>query len=197
MPRLTSAERERAIGRLEAGDTLEAVAATFQCHISTIYRLLQRLTGSTADAERSGRPRVTTPKQDRHIFRSHVAHPFRTAAETTRTVIGTHQAPILANGQPATALQGAEELPSSQPVLTVRHRQARLHWAQGHLNWNNVRWQNVLFRDESRFCIDHADGRVRVWRRSGYRYADNCVVENNAWASPASCCGAPSATTRC
>nr|KAG5688406.1 hypothetical protein BaRGS_026674 [Batillaria attramentaria] len=59
-----------------------------------------------------------------------------------------------------------------------------LQWAQGHLNWNNVRWQNVLFSDESRFCIDHADGRVRVWRRRGDRYADNCVVENNAWGGP-------------
>nr|KAG5697220.1 hypothetical protein BaRGS_028956 [Batillaria attramentaria] len=52
--------------------------------------------------------------------------------------------------------------PAREPVLNVRHRQARLQWAQGHLNWNNVRWQNVLFSDESRFCIDHTDGRVRV-----------------------------------
>nr|KAG5692720.1 hypothetical protein BaRGS_033831 [Batillaria attramentaria] len=74
--------------------------------------------------------------------------------------------------------------PARGPVLTVRHRQARLEWAQGHVNCNNVRWQNVLFSDESRFCIDHADGRVRVWRRRGDRYADNCVVENNAWGGP-------------
>nr|KAG5693248.1 hypothetical protein BaRGS_000830 [Batillaria attramentaria] len=74
--------------------------------------------------------------------------------------------------------------PARGPVLTVRHRQARLQWAQGHLNWNNVRWQNVLFSDECRFCIDHADGRVRVWRRRGDRYADKCVVENNAWGGP-------------
>nr|KAG5688132.1 hypothetical protein BaRGS_010473 [Batillaria attramentaria] len=74
--------------------------------------------------------------------------------------------------------------PARGPGLTVRHRQARLQWAQGHLNWNNVRWQNVLFSNESRFCVDHADGRVRVWRRRGDRYADNCVVENNAWGGP-------------
>nr|KAG5704581.1 hypothetical protein BaRGS_031845 [Batillaria attramentaria] len=74
--------------------------------------------------------------------------------------------------------------PARGPVLAVRHRQARLQWTQGHLNWNNVRWQNVLFSDESRFCIDHADGRVRVWRRRGDRYADNCFKENNAWGGP-------------
>nr|KAG5710725.1 hypothetical protein BaRGS_035127 [Batillaria attramentaria] len=69
-------------------------------------------------------------------------------------------------------------------MLKIPSEQARLQWAQGHLNWNNVRWQNVLFSDESRFCIDHADGRVRVWKRRGDRYADNCVVENNAWGGP-------------
>nr|KAG5705630.1 hypothetical protein BaRGS_034828 [Batillaria attramentaria] len=46
-------------------------------------------------------------------------------------------------------------------MLKIPSEQARLQWAQGHLNWNNVNWQNVLFSDESRFCIDHADGRVR------------------------------------
>nr|KAG5703556.1 hypothetical protein BaRGS_000941 [Batillaria attramentaria] len=69
-------------------------------------------------------------------------------------------------------------------MLKIPSEQARLQWAQGHLNWNNVSWQNVLFSDESRFCLDHADGRVRVWRRRGDRYADNCVVENNAWGGP-------------
>nr|KAG5701656.1 hypothetical protein BaRGS_027814 [Batillaria attramentaria] len=73
---------------------------------------------------------------------------------------------------------------ATQDLLQRSGIQARLQWAQGHLNWNNVRWQNVLFSDESRFCIDHADGRVRVWRRRGDRYADNCVVENNAWGGP-------------
>nr|KAG5686811.1 hypothetical protein BaRGS_032028 [Batillaria attramentaria] len=188
MPRLTSAQRERAIGRLQSGDTPEAVAATFQCHISTIYRLQHRFvtTGATADAQRSGRPRVTTPRQDRHIFRIHAQDPFRTGAETARTVIGTHQAPI--SRQTASRRLRSRGLrncrPARGPVLTVRHRQARLQWAQGHLNWNNVRWQNVLFTNESRFCIDHADGRVRVWRRRGDRYADNCVVENNACGGP-------------
>ena len=188
MPRLTAAQRERAIGHLEVGETAEAVAATFQCHISAIYRLQHRFltTGATADAQRSGRPRVTTPRQDRHIFRNHVQDPFRTAAETARTIIGTHQAPI--SRQTASRRLHSRELrncrPARGPVLTVRHRQARLQWAQDHLNWNNVRWQHVLFSDESRFCIDHADGRVRVWRRSGDRYADNCVVENNAWGGP-------------
>ena len=32
-----------------------------------------------------------------------------------------------------------------------------------------------MFSDESRFCLRFIDGRVRVWRRRGERFADSCV----------------------
>ena len=36
-------------------------------------------------------------------------------------------------------------------------------------------WGNVMFSDESRFCLPKLDGRVKVWRRRGERYADCCT----------------------
>ena len=38
----------------------------------------------------------------------------------------------------------------------------------------------MLFSDESRFCLQENDGRVRVWRRRGERYAHACVVPKKA-----------------
>ena len=40
-------------------------------------------------------------------------------------------------------------------------------------------WRRVLFTDESRFTLYHADGRRRVYRRHGERFADACVVERD------------------
>jgi hypothetical protein len=37
---------------------------------------------------------------------------------------------------------------------------------------------NLLFTDESRFHLDSSDGRSRVYRRVGARYADACVVRS-------------------
>jgi hypothetical protein len=37
---------------------------------------------------------------------------------------------------------------------------------------------NILFTDESRFHLDSSDGRSRVYRRVGARYADACVVRS-------------------
>ena len=96
MSRQTVAQRERAIGRLTVGDDLQTVASTFNVHFTPVYRLQQRFAarGVTDDRPRSGRPRVTTPRQDRQIFRNHQRYRFLTASETAQRTIGRHQAPI-------------------------------------------------------------------------------------------------------
>ena len=70
MPRLNEENRNRAIGRLEAGESQSSVARRLNVRQSTISRLWHRYTqhNSTRDCPRSGRPRVTTPAQDRYIF---------------------------------------------------------------------------------------------------------------------------------
>ena len=40
-------------------------------------------------------------------------------------------------------------------------------------------WTPVLFTDELRFSVDFHDGRSRVWRMQGDRYADCCVAEHD------------------
>lgn len=41
------------------------------------------------------------------------------------------------------------------------------------------RLRPILFTDESRFCLDFHDGRRRVWRARGERFADPCVREHD------------------
>ncbi|KAG2461476.1 ATP9A ATPase, partial [Polypterus senegalus] len=74
MPRLPAHLRERALGMLQGGMRTADVARAINCHVRTVRRLRQRYreTGRTADHPRSGRPRVTTPAQDRYIRISHL-----------------------------------------------------------------------------------------------------------------------------
>jgi hypothetical protein len=74
--------------------------------------------------------------------------------------------------------------PARRPVLQPRHWQARLQRAQGHQNWRQREWRYVIFSDESRFCVSHADRRVRIWRRQGQRFADRNILERDAWGGP-------------
>ena len=71
-PGMTFEQSERAIGMLTAGMSARDVARNFQRHESTISRLLNRFqqTGNVADRPRSGRPRKTTPREDRFLTTS-------------------------------------------------------------------------------------------------------------------------------
>ena len=69
MPRVPAHLCERALGMLQGGMRTADVARAINCHVRTVRRLRQnyRETGRTADRPCSGRPRVTTPAQDRYI----------------------------------------------------------------------------------------------------------------------------------
>ncbi|GFS09134.1 transposable element Tcb1 transposase [Elysia marginata] len=54
-------------------------------------------------------------------------------------------------------------------------------WAQEHAEWDRIQSRSFVLSDESRVYIDHADCRVRVWRRSGERYQADCVRKHDRW----------------
>ncbi|KAG1630201.1 hypothetical protein G6F45_005662 [Rhizopus arrhizus] len=51
-----------------------------------------------------------------------------------------------------------------KPRLTARHRKSRLRQAKEHLNWTKDQWRNVVWPDESCFCME---GTRRVKGSSG------------------------------
>ncbi|GFS95305.1 transposable element Tcb1 transposase [Trichonephila clavipes] len=40
-------------------------------------------------------------------------------------------------------------------------------------------WNIVVFTDESRICLQHHDGRIRVWRHRGERMLNSCVMHRH------------------
>ena len=133
-------------------------------------------TGSTEDLPRSGRPRVTTPAQDRYILNQHLRNRFLTATATAYVTPGTHNPRISA--QTVRNRLAENNLRARRPyvgkVLTDRHRRDRLQWADRHTTRQDRR--TILFSDESRFALSNSDGRIRVYRRRNDRYADCCVL---------------------
>ncbi|GFV46085.1 transposable element Tcb1 transposase [Trichonephila clavipes] len=45
-------------------------------------------------------------------------------------------------------------------------------------------WNEVVFTDESRICLQHHDGRIRVWRHSGERMLNSCVMHHHTGSVP-------------
>ena len=153
---------------LECRRTQEQVVRRFNVLRSTIRRLVRRVTvtGTFADRPRSGRPRVTSVRQDNFI-RRHLRDRFVTAESTSCVVVGNRARSI----RRYTVRKRLRERgitcrrPYRGLVLTLRHRHQRLIWARNH---RGQRWQNVVFSDESRFNLRNTDERIRVYRRRQY-----------------------------
>ncbi|GFU28716.1 transposable element Tcb2 transposase [Trichonephila clavipes] len=149
--------RGRIIAKLEEGRSVTSVAAEFGIAHSIVSRLWRQFqtTGTAIRGISSGRPRGTTPADDRYIEarRNRRQTAGEIAIHTTR-----------ATGRPisrftvARRLHGgglfARRLVRCVP-LTPAHRRSRSLWCREHRNWRDNEWGRVLFTDESRFILSN------------------------------------------
>ena len=162
MPRLCEEHRNMAIGMLINGASINVVAQQFNVHRNTISRLQTRFhhSGTVCDRNRSGRPRVTTPVQDRYIHLLHLRNRFRNAELTSRNIPGMRRITGQTVRNRLREINLSAHRPAVRPVLRPHHRQARLQWARQRIVWPLQRWRSVMFTDESRFCLQGRDGRI-------------------------------------
>ncbi|GFV29973.1 transposable element Tcb1 transposase [Trichonephila clavipes] len=60
-------------------------------------------------------------------------------------------------------------------LLTGNHRRLRQQWCDERWIWSTER-NDIVFTEVSRFCLQHHDGQIRVWRHHGYRLLNSCIV---------------------
>ena len=184
MVRLTDVQRGRAVALLMQGQRQQQVANHFGVNVSTIERLVRRLreTGHLADWPRSGRPRVTSRRQYRIIRLAHLRNRHLTATETALNTVGTHNRQI----SPKTVGSRLREigLRARRPYVGLPLTKARscVVWRgcrrmrPGYFRWGSG---DEFFLRTIIGSLYRADGRRRVYRRRGERFADACVVERD------------------
>ncbi|GFX63568.1 transposable element Tcb1 transposase [Trichonephila clavipes] len=67
--------------------------------------------------------------------------------------------------------------------LTQNHRRLRRQWCDERRMWDEE-WNEVVFTDESRICLQHHDGWIRVWRHRGERMLNSCVMHRHTGPAP-------------
>ncbi|GFV90787.1 transposase [Trichonephila clavipes] len=117
----------------------------------------------------SGRPRGTTPADDRCIVLQARRNRWQTAGEIAR-----HS--TQATGRPISRFTVARRLhggglfarrPLQCVPLTPAHRTRCSLWCREHRNWRDNEWGRVLFTDESRFSLSSDSHRILIWREQG------------------------------
>ncbi|GFU32093.1 transposable element Tc1 transposase [Trichonephila clavipes] len=165
--------RGRIIGKLEEGRSVTSVAAEFGIAHSIVSRLWRQFqtTGTAIRGFSSGRPRGTTPTDDRYIVLQARRNRRQTAGKIARHT-------TQATGRPISRFTEARRLHGGglfarRPVrcvpLTPAHRRRRSLWCREHRNWRDNEWGRVLFTDESRFSLSSDSHRILLWRERGSR----------------------------
>ncbi|GFW08819.1 transposable element Tcb1 transposase [Trichonephila clavipes] len=67
--------------------------------------------------------------------------------------------------------------------LTQNHRSLCRQWSDERRTWA-AEWNEVVFTDESRICLQHHDGRIQVWRHHGERMLNSCVMHRHTGHAP-------------
>ena len=172
--------RGMVIGLRRGGWSLRQIAADTHVDASTVHRLWRTWLeqGNVARLRGVGAARVTSARVDRRIRRQAVADPQVTCTSILQHVQDTLDVPVSTRTISRRLVAGG--LHSRRPLrrlpLTPQHRRQRLEWCQTRATWM-TEWRNVVFSDESRFCLSSDSRRIRVWRRRGDRSNPAVTVE--------------------
>ncbi|GFX46861.1 transposable element Tc1 transposase [Trichonephila clavipes] len=177
--------RGRIIGKLEEGRSVTSVDAEFGIAHSIVSRLWRQFqtTGTAIRGFSSGRPRGTTPADDRYIVLQATRNRRQTAGEIAR-----HK--TQATGRPISRFTLARRMHGGglfarRPVrcvpLTPAHRRRRSLWCREHRNWRDNEWGRVLFTDESRFSLSSDSHRILIWRERESRNHPSNIIERDRY----------------
>ncbi|GFS62274.1 HTH_Tnp_Tc3_2 domain-containing protein [Trichonephila clavipes] len=183
--RLPNSLRWRAVGWMEMGLSQADAARRLNVSCSVVQRLWDQYQSEDPVSRRPvpGRPRATTPAEDRFLALS--ARRRRTT--TVPQLVADH---FQASGRriPATTVRNRIHnagLYARRPVVCVplneRQRRNRLCWAREHVSWTQQQWASVLFTDESRFTMESDSGRLLIWREQHTRYHKFNTVERHSY----------------
>lgn len=163
----------------EEGYSTTEIAAKVKCSQSAVSKTLSRLreTGSLKDRKRSGRPKISNPRQDRSLARLCLRNRMLTSTQLKRE--WEDDCGVVCSSR--TVRKRLDDVglcgrvARKKPLLTERHKRIRLEWAKDKINWTMAEWNKILWSDESKFNLFGSDGRVYVRRRMGEEYLPECV----------------------
>ena len=176
-PGLCINDRNIALGMLLGDARAYDVARGFGCTELTIYRLQQRVrqTGRVNDRPWSGRPRITTPREDSYMVTSSRPYRFMPATKLVQRLRQATESLFLQQGIDSRPL--GYELDDHTQAFPLRNGTESHAWI-GHVDTTvGLGSDGIVFTDESKFNLNCPDGRVCVWRRRGERIYPANVVE--------------------
>ncbi|GFY12431.1 transposable element Tcb1 transposase [Trichonephila clavipes] len=135
---------------------------------------------------RSHPPQCTTSRVNGQIVRMEVTD----RSVTSRTVVQQIESVTHYSVSPRTIRRRLQQstLSARRPLLglplTQNRRRPSYQWCDERRMWV-AEWNETVFTDKSRICLQHHDGRIRVWRHRGEMMLKSCVMHRYTGPAPA------------
>ncbi|XP_072400174.1 uncharacterized protein [Diabrotica undecimpunctata] len=147
----------RIISPIEDGRGQRYVANLVGVNQSTVSRVVVRYreTGLYERRAVTGRPRATTHLNNRFLVLQALRRRHVTASQLQYDLAETRNVRVSSETVRHILRQSGirARVAATAPRLTREHRIAGLTFTREQVNWNVDDWGNILFKDESRFCL--------------------------------------------
>lgn len=169
-PRVPIEDRRRIVKLSMQGFSQREICCLLGRSRTSVSRIIQAYRdeeGRMGDAQRSGRPRLTTLEEDQWILAAVVVDPFLNAREIRDTLdLSCSVETVTVRLREAGFMNCVA---AQKPHLTTRQKEERLNFARAFEQWTAEEWREVIFTDESTFST-RWDQQQRVWRPLNSRY---------------------------
>lgn len=165
---LSTPIKEAIVAAKISGKSVREVSKNFAVSVGTVSRLcaVAASEGSIERRAKSGRPKITTKRQEQAIIRNNKKHPNMTATDAAhyaRSVFGVE----ISNRTARRILNRhglLARVPARKPFMKDSHRKERLRFARAYKHWTSADWAKVIWSDEAPFRL-HNPKRGRFIRR--------------------------------
>lgn len=161
------------------GEKQSVIARKLNIDQSTVSKIAkhQRLNGFVANHKpSSGRPRITSDRDERIIVRVLKSNRFSTIKELKDSL---EQRGVYASNTTLRRRLKKNDFQyrtaKKKPALTMIQKRKRVQWAKKYISKSQSFWEKVVFSDESTFTVP-VGRQGKVWRKKGEEFNPDCIV---------------------
>ena len=157
------------------GMSQKGIAARVRCSQSMVSRILKK--DFPAPVNNGGRPKKTSPQNDRALKRIAHSNCFKSTTSITHLWNETMTSPV---SRSTTYWRlwfhgFSSRIPCTKPLLSCKQKKKHLQFAQKYSKWTMEDWKQVIFSDESKFVMGYGNKGPRVWRQKYERHKAACL----------------------
>jgi transposase len=164
----SSAQKENILSLALNGHSTRTIASRLNLCQSTVSRILRTLHPNQHHSS-GGRPSKLSPTSQRAILNQITTGKASNAVQATHYINTIISTPVSSETVRRVLRKHSFKavVKKKKPLLTARHKQKRLAFANKYREWTVEDWKRVIWSDETKINRMGSDGRQYVWKQKG------------------------------